>query len=174
MAVLQSLLVQPLPAIGVADGPTIPNTGACMCEVSTTSSSTLLIVVYRPGSVAPSIAFVDDISSILERLIVLGGPVYLVGDLDVVDHVDDPMADQLRLLFDAVAAANISFRWRVGRRRRQLLGRRLAGRRRPFGPPIAARTRHCFLQTAEASRHGCPPDCYFVFAALSPAMVGEH
>jgi hypothetical protein len=73
----------------------------CM-RVSTTSGSIPLVVVYRLGSISPSIAFIDDMSSILERLVVLGGPIYLVGDFNVrFYHVSDPIADQLRLLFDS-------------------------------------------------------------------------
>ena len=71
-------------------------------RLTTASDSILLVVVYRPGSVAPSISFVDDISSMIERLVTLGGPVYLVGDFNVrFDRDDDPIADQLQLLFDS-------------------------------------------------------------------------
>jgi len=52
------------------------------------------------GIVGPSTAFVDNVSLLLERLIVLGRLVYIAGNFNIrFDRVDDPIAGQLHLLF---------------------------------------------------------------------------
>ncbi len=90
-----------LQSVALVDHPFATFEHTCV-RVTSSSDSILLVVVYRPGSAELSIAFVDDISSMLERLIVLGGPVYITGDFNVrFDHADNSIADQLRLLFES-------------------------------------------------------------------------
>jgi len=90
-----------LQPVSLVDQAFFPLEPVCV-RASTTSGSITPVVLYRPGSAAPSTAFVDDVSSIVERLIVLSGPVYIADDFNVrFDRVDDQISGRLRRLFDS-------------------------------------------------------------------------
>jgi endonuclease/exonuclease/phosphatase (EEP) superfamily protein YafD len=48
-----------------------------------------ILLVYRPGSEVVSSLFFDELSSILETLVVLAGPVIIGGDFNVKIQLDD-------------------------------------------------------------------------------------
>ena len=79
---------------------------ASVCQLSSSLSvkdqSVLLSVVYQPGSVHPPSAFIDELSSLLERLAVVDEIVVLVGDLSIRFDRTDVFADQIRLLADSL------------------------------------------------------------------------
>ena len=61
-----------------------PTTYELLCtRVTSGSSSCIAAVIYRPGSADMSAAFIDEISSLLDRLATFVDPVFLVGDANV-------------------------------------------------------------------------------------------
>ena len=63
------------------------NTEALCIRFTAGNSSWLLLTIYRPGSSRVTSTFFDELSSILETLVVHGCPVVVGGDLNV--HVED-------------------------------------------------------------------------------------
>ena len=64
-------------------------------------SRAAIAVVYRPGSQPVTAQFFDDLSALLERLVVLRLPLFVTGDFNVrLDH-DTHHAEQLRSVFEA-------------------------------------------------------------------------
>ena len=61
---------------------------ALCIRLTASSSSLLLLSIYRPGSSRVSSALFDELSTLLETLVVHGCPVVVGGDLNV--HVEDP------------------------------------------------------------------------------------
>jgi len=65
------------------------------------SSSAVVVVVYRPGSMSVQLLFFDELATVLDRFATHQEPFYGVGDFNIwLDHPDDPHADQFRLLVD--------------------------------------------------------------------------
>jgi len=65
------------------------------------SSSSVVVLIYRPGSEAVTSAFFDDLSEMFDRVAGYCDPVYIVGDLNVrLDRTDDASSQQLTELFE--------------------------------------------------------------------------
>ena len=63
--------------------------------------SATMVVIYRPGSIAVTQKFFDELAAVLDRVAVFQEPIYVVGDLNIrLDRDDDHNANQLRLLVD--------------------------------------------------------------------------
>ena len=60
-----------------------------------------VVVVYRPGSQSVTAQFFDDLTALLERLVVLRVPLFVTGDFNVRLDRDARHAEQLRSLFEA-------------------------------------------------------------------------
>jgi len=59
-------------------------------------SSLVVIAIYRPGFVRPTQQFFDDLTTILESVVLLGCPYIIGGDFNV--HMEDPVdADAVSL-----------------------------------------------------------------------------
>ena len=71
------------------------------CYVTTGQSRAAVAVVYRPRSQSVTPQFFDDLSTLLEKLVVLSVTLYVTGDFNVrVDH-NVRHAEQLRSVFEA-------------------------------------------------------------------------
>ena len=73
-----------------------------VCVLAVTDhSSAIVVVVYRPGSVAVQQSSHDELAAVLDRVAIYQEPIFVVGDVNIrLDRDDDPHADQLRLLVD--------------------------------------------------------------------------
>ena len=80
-----------------------PKSFELLCTRITSGSSTFIVlVIYRPGSVPVTSAFFDDLSGTFERVVGYNEPIYIVGDLNVrLDRDNDSNARQLTDLFHA-------------------------------------------------------------------------
>jgi len=93
-------------AAGVVLSPIViddqPTTFELVCVRATVGrSSAIVVVLYRPGSAAVQQKFFDELTAILDRVATYQEPIYITGDFNIrLDRVDDPWADQLRLLVD--------------------------------------------------------------------------
>ena len=67
----------------------------------TGQSRAAVAVVYRPGSQPVTAQFFDDLSTLLERLVVLRLPLFITGDFNVRLDRDLQHAEQLRSVFEA-------------------------------------------------------------------------
>ena len=75
--------------------------GLCV-RLSADGESVTLLTIYRPGSARVTSAFYDELTMVLESLVLLSGPVIVGGDINI--HVEDAAdADAARLaaVFDA-------------------------------------------------------------------------
>ena len=74
-----------------------PTTFEVVCVRAVVGSfSALVIVVYRPGSMAVQQKFFDELTEILDRFASHQEPIYVVGDFNIrLDRLSDPHADQL-------------------------------------------------------------------------------
>ena len=74
-----------------------------LCCVATVSGKRfLLFCVYLPGSEAVSSAFFDEITSVLERLVLLKYPIVLCGDFNIHMDIDaDWATNRLRQLLES-------------------------------------------------------------------------
>ena len=105
-------------------------------------SSLVVIAIYRPGSVRPSAAFFDDLSTLLESVSLLGCPFVVGGNLNI--HVEDPGdSDGVRLaelldLFGLIQTSPGSWR-HVGPSRRATGHRRCSNRHSSSGDHLRAR-----------------------------------
>jgi len=69
-------------------------------RVSSRGSSAVVLLVYRPGSVAADTSFFEDLADLLDRLVTFSDPLMIVGDLNVrLDRPDDPAYRRLQELF---------------------------------------------------------------------------
>jgi len=65
------------------------------------SLSSIVAVIYRPGSAPVTPTFFDDLSELLNRIVSYREPIYIVGDVNVrLDRLDDPNARRLTELLD--------------------------------------------------------------------------
>jgi len=65
-------------------------------RVTSRNASCVVLLVYRPGSVAVDACFFTDLADLLDRLATFADPVMLVGDLNIrLDRSDDPMSRRL-------------------------------------------------------------------------------
>ena len=66
--------------------------GLCV-RMSAGGESFTFLSVYRAGSAKPSLAFFDELSTVLEQLVVQGGPIIIGGDFNIhVEKASDPDA----------------------------------------------------------------------------------
>ena len=71
-------------------------------RITSGSSTSIVLVIYRPGSVSVTPVFFDDLSGTLERVVGYNEPIHIVGDLNVrLDRDNDSNARQLTDLFVA-------------------------------------------------------------------------
>ena len=79
-----------------------PTTFEVVCvRAAVGSFHAVVIVVYRPGSMAVQQKFFDELTVILDRFASHQEPIYVVGDFNIrLDHLNDPHAEQFRLLVD--------------------------------------------------------------------------
>jgi len=77
-----------------------PTTFESVCaRVTSASTSCIVLLIYRPGSVATSSLFFDELAAILDNLVTLPTPLVVAGDINVrLDRPDDPAARQLMSL----------------------------------------------------------------------------
>ena len=62
----------------------------------------LVLVVYRPGSSAPTSAFFDDFADVLERVASYACPVLILGDVNIhLDIADDPNTIKWQSVIDS-------------------------------------------------------------------------
>ena len=75
----------------------------CLCiQLSADGESFILLTIYRPGSTRTSSLFYDDLSTVLESLVLQRCPVVVGGDFNI--HVEDPTdvdAQRLAAVFNA-------------------------------------------------------------------------
>ena len=71
------------------------------CHVTTGRHRAAVAVVYRPGSQPVTAQFFEDLTALLEQLVVLRVPLFVTGDFNVRLNRDDCHAQQLRSLFEA-------------------------------------------------------------------------
>ena len=71
-----------------------PTTFESVCvRVTSVSTSCIVLLIYRPGSVALSSVFISELSALLDNLITLSTPLVVSGDMIVrLDWPDDPAA----------------------------------------------------------------------------------
>ena len=74
---------------------------AVAAHVTTGQSRAAIVVVYRPGSQPVTAQFFDDLSTLLERLVILRLPLFVTGDFNVRLDRDTYHAEQLRSVFEA-------------------------------------------------------------------------
>jgi len=68
-------------------------------RVSSRDSSCVVLLIYRPGSVAADSGFFDDLADLLDRLVTFVDPLMIVGDLNIrLDRADDPASRSLQEL----------------------------------------------------------------------------
>jgi len=68
-------------------------------RVSSRDSSCVVLLIYRPGSVAADSGFFDDLADLLDRLVTFVDPLMIVGDLNIrLDRADDPACRRLQEL----------------------------------------------------------------------------
>jgi hypothetical protein len=61
-----------------------------------------VIAIYRPGSQPVTVSFFEELSKLLEQVVVLSVPVFVVGDFNIrLDRPDDSHTLQLHLTFDS-------------------------------------------------------------------------
>ena len=71
-------------------------------RVESATFTSIVVVIYRPGSEVVTSAFYDDLAEILDRVISYSDPVYIVGDLNVrLDRSDEANSRLLTDLFEA-------------------------------------------------------------------------
>jgi Reverse transcriptase (RNA-dependent DNA polymerase) len=76
-------------------------------RVCVRSQSSIVAVVYRPGSAAVTTAFFSEMSDVIDRLSTFAEPTYLVGDVNVhLERPDDPASRQLCDEFEARGLTN--------------------------------------------------------------------
>jgi predicted DNA-binding protein len=82
---------------------THPRSFELLCvRVDSGTSSCVALVVYRPGSAAVTQMFFTELSDVLDRVVTLSDPIFVVGDFNVrLDRVDDPASIQLTNTFAA-------------------------------------------------------------------------
>ena len=78
---------------------------ALCVRLSTSSGPVILLTVYRPGSVRPTSTFYEELSSVLELLVVHSCPVVMGGDFNI--HVDDANDPETRRLNELLAAYSV-------------------------------------------------------------------
>ena len=75
-------------------------------QVGAGSSTSVVVLIYRPGSKAVTSSFFDDLSDTLDCVIGRSDPIYVVGDLNVrLDRNDDASSRRLTELFDTYGLA---------------------------------------------------------------------
>ena len=89
--------------VKVIDVGTNPLSFELLCvRIDSGTSSCVALVVYRPGSVAVTQMFFTELSDVLDRVVTLADPIYVVGDFNVrLDRIDDPASIQLSSTFAA-------------------------------------------------------------------------
>jgi len=87
----------------VIDVGTNPRSFELLCvRIDSGASSCVALVVYRPGSTAVTPSFFTELSDVLDRVVTLADPIYVVGDFNVhLELVDDLAANQLTSTFAA-------------------------------------------------------------------------
>jgi len=91
------------------------NTGSLKCSfehvcsrVTSSGSSCIVLLIYRPGSHAADAALFSKLSDLLDRLMTYSDPIMIVGDLNIrMDRPDDPLC---RRLLDLLSTYNLSCR----------------------------------------------------------------
>ena len=84
-----------------------PTSFELLCaRVVSGSSTSVVVVIHRPGLEAVTSAFFDDLSETLDRIAGYCDPVYIVGDLNVrLDRTDDASSRQLTELLEVYGFA---------------------------------------------------------------------
>jgi len=66
-----------------------PTSLELVCERVTAGSSSIIVLIYRPGKEAVTTSFFDDMSEIMDCVTTYSDPTYIVGDLNVRLERDD-------------------------------------------------------------------------------------
>jgi hypothetical protein len=69
------------------------------------SAKLLLVVIYRPGSVAANSLFFDEFVAVVDRLAVYAMPVVIVGDVNI--HLDAPLCTETIKFHDILLSADL-------------------------------------------------------------------
>ena len=85
----------------LSTGPSSSTFEVVASYVTTGRSRAVVVVVYRPGSQSVAAQFFDDLSPLLERLVVLSVPLFIIGDFNVRLDSDVRHVEQLRSVFEA-------------------------------------------------------------------------
>jgi len=85
----------------LSTGPPQSTFEAVASYVTTGRSRAAVVVVYRPGSQSVTSQFFDELSALLERLVVLSVPLFVTGDFNVRLDRDTRHAEQLLSVFAA-------------------------------------------------------------------------
>ena len=79
---------------------------AVCVRLTLSSGPVVLVNIYRPGSVRPSTAFFNELSSVLEVLVAFSCPVIVGGDINI--HVDDDSDSHARRLHELLASFDMT------------------------------------------------------------------
>ena len=85
----------------LSTGPSPSSFEVTACCVNAGRSRAAVAVVYRPGSQPITAQFFDDLTALLERLVVLRVPLYVTGDFNIRLDRDISHAEQLRSQFES-------------------------------------------------------------------------
>ena len=65
-----------------------------------------LVIVYRPGSLAGTSAFMEDFADLIDRVAVQAAPIVIGGDVNI--HLDDPSSTSTKAFTEIVCGAGLS------------------------------------------------------------------